>query len=245
MPRLDAESPQLLHPRVLERRNLNQDQIASWQAKVPKGWKSTIEWTVGWRGDADRMGEWLSGEQYRAQNLPWSKWHPDRTQIERYQLGIDPPDTGQNSRTIELPHMLDLSILFNLWSDHLYPLVERHHHGKVIFAGGDDFLLLGPLTELVGLTGDLHRLWQGKRAPADNPEIEPQNPPRDGWANYLPRSPALVPGEWMTPAGAVYLWEDTAPIQQSGPYRDPLNPMKRDVLGYGHLWLFEESNRAT
>ncbi|MDY7012419.1 MAG: hypothetical protein SVX43_02255 [Cyanobacteriota bacterium] len=49
----------------------------------------------------------------------------------------------------------------------------------------------------------------------------------------------LTPGEWMTPAGAVYLWpEGEAPIQESQPYRDPY---KRHVLGYGHLWLFGSS----
>ncbi len=44
----------------------------------------------------------------------------------------------------------------------------------------------------------------------------------------------LTPGEWLTPAGAVYLWQD-APIQQSGPLPDDYH---RDALGYGHLWLF-------
>lgn len=47
----------------------------------------------------------------------------------------------------------------------------------------------------------------------------------------------LTPGEWLTPAGAVYLW-DKAPVQNSGPLRDPFH---RDALGYGHLWLFKET----
>ena len=46
----------------------------------------------------------------------------------------------------------------------------------------------------------------------------------------------LTPGEWLTPAGAVYLWSGKSPINKSIPYPDPYH---RDALGYGHLWLFE------
>ncbi|MEA5498323.1 hypothetical protein VB834_15085 [Limnoraphis robusta Tam1] len=49
------------------------------------------------------------------------------------------------------------------------------------------------------------------------------------------RVAVLTPGEWMTPAGAVYLWAGTSPVSYSGPLPDPFN---RHVLGYGHLWLF-------
>ncbi|WP_051017283.1 hypothetical protein [Dactylococcopsis salina] len=47
----------------------------------------------------------------------------------------------------------------------------------------------------------------------------------------------LTPGEWLTPAGAVYLWERESPARRSGPLSDQFH---RDALGYGHLWLFEE-----
>ena len=45
----------------------------------------------------------------------------------------------------------------------------------------------------------------------------------------------LTPGEWLTPAGAVYLWEEYSPVSVSGPLADDYH---RDALGYGHLWLF-------
>ncbi|WP_414582400.1 hypothetical protein [Scytonema sp. PCC 10023] len=54
------------------------------------------------------------------------------------------------------------------------------------------------------------------------------------------RVQVLTPGEWMTPAGAVYLWEGVAPLQKSAPLPDNFN---RHVLGYGHLWLFEDSTK--
>lgn len=47
----------------------------------------------------------------------------------------------------------------------------------------------------------------------------------------------LTPGEWITPAGAVYLWNEVAPLTKSGPLPDLHH---RHVLGYGHLWLFQE-----
>lgn len=47
----------------------------------------------------------------------------------------------------------------------------------------------------------------------------------------------LTPGQWLTPAGAVYLWEGESPVKKSGPFADNFH---RDALGYGHLWLFEE-----
>lgn len=46
----------------------------------------------------------------------------------------------------------------------------------------------------------------------------------------------LTPGEWLTPAGAVYLWSGESPTTESIPFRDRYH---RDALGYGHLWLFE------
>lgn len=46
----------------------------------------------------------------------------------------------------------------------------------------------------------------------------------------------LTPGQWLTPAGAVYLWDGDPPIQQSQPF--PNQHFHLEALGYGHLWLF-------
>ena len=62
--------------------------------------------------------------------------------------------------------------------------------------------------------------------------------PWQSWKKVKNRPTAsLTPGEWMTPAGAVYLWEGEAPLETSAPLPDQYN---RHCLGYGHLWLFEE-----
>jgi hypothetical protein len=178
MPGLD-ETTAYIHPRVLERRNIDPEDVEIWQGDVPKGWESTIEWTVGWRGDGDHMGKWLSGHKYQELSLPWSKWHPTQAMYKQYQLSGS-PCTATGARQIELPHMLDLSILFSDWNRLLYPLVEEHHQGKVIFAGGDDFLLLGPLTEAISLSTDLYHLWTGESSSL----TQPLNPAVEGWVRH-------------------------------------------------------------
>jgi CRISPR-associated protein Cmr2 len=188
MPSIDANTekkPYYTHPRVLEQRNIGElgdDWLKIWQDAVNSlstGWESTIEWTVGWRGDGDHMGKWLSGQKYQELSLPWSKWHPTQEMYEQYQLSGS-PCTASGARQIELPHMLDLSILFSHWNELLYPLVEKHHQGKVIFAGGDDFLLLGPLTEAVSLSTDLYHLWKGQPSSL----TQPLNPSVEGWVHH-------------------------------------------------------------
>lgn len=55
------------------------------------------------------------------------------------------------------------------------------------------------------------------------------------------RVQALTPGEWMTPAGAVYLWDKVPPVKVSAPLPNYYNPNdNRYILGYGHLWLFKD-----
>jgi len=203
IPQVDQQA-YYAHPEILERRNLKawnpgiegeelEDLEAYWELAVPSAWTIPIQWMVGWRGDGDNMGQWLSGKQYQTQKLPWSRWHPDAEQITAHQLSIDPPQAPPGQpRQLELPHMLDLSVLFGHWNQLLYPLVEAQHSGKVIFAGGDDFLLLGPLPEAITLTTRLHQLWSGQASPL----TQPMDPPVDGWVQYQ-GTPYPVPGERM------------------------------------------------
>ncbi len=194
MPRVDCAPKPYIHPRILERRNITKDDVEVWEEFAPKGWESPIEWTVGWRGDGDNMGKWLSGQQYEAQNLPWQNWHPNPEVLTRWNLDLPPPAVPPvGSRQLDLPHMLDLSVLFGYWNRLLYPLVQEHHNGRVIFAGGDDFLLLGPLTEAIALTTDLHKLWSGEASPLTQPLI----PAVDGWVTYQGQV-YPVPGRRMT-----------------------------------------------
>ncbi len=193
MPRVDRNPQQFAHPRALERRNIVDEYVADWEEFRPQGWESPIEWTVGWRGDGDKMGEWLSGKQYTEKRLNWAQWHLDSDLIQQHQLNIQPPQVPNRFKKMDLPHILDLSVLFSYWNQLLYPLTEEHHDGKVIFAGGDDFLLLGPLTEVIPLTSDLHHLWMGEPTPLTSP-LEEES---DGWVNYQDQI-YPIPGKQMS-----------------------------------------------
>lgn len=204
---VDNLADRYLHPRILERRNIDpegrpldsldeeeQGLLDLWKSSMPQGWESPIEWTVGWRGDGDHMGEWFSGKQYVEKNLPWANWHPDSQKITDYQLGIMPPNIPVNQpRQLDIPHSLDLSVLFNYWNRLLYPLVEERHEGRVIFAGGDDFLLLGPVTQVVSLTSALDSLWRGETTAIS----QSLNPAVRGWIDYQGES-YPVPGPDMS-----------------------------------------------
>jgi CRISPR-associated protein Cmr2 len=194
MPKVDKNNDNYAHPRALERRNIEPEMLPDWAENVPKRWESTIEWTVGWRGDGDHFGKWLSGQQYQNLKLSWDKWLLDNQKIEDYHLAVNPPQIGSNFRQLELPHILDLSVLFNYWNRLLYPLVETEHNGKVIFAGGDDFLLLAPITEAVNLTNDLHNLWTGNLSSL----TQPLTPLVDGWVKDHQEQIYPVPGSKMT-----------------------------------------------
>ncbi len=81
-----------------------------------------------------------------------------------------------------------------------------------------------PTVPLQAYAADLGMPWQSWKQVRDR-----HNPQH--------RVGVLTPGEWLTPAGAVYLWDGSPPVGRSGPLPDPF---QRHVLGYGHLWLFQE-----
>ncbi|WLT40400.1 hypothetical protein NON20_24265 (plasmid) [Synechocystis sp. B12] len=82
-----------------------------------------------------------------------------------------------------------------------------------------------PPSALTGFAADSGQPWQTWKTVKDR-------------ADPHKRVRVLAPGEWLTPAGAVYLWKGKPPVGRSGPFPDPWH---RDALGYGHLWLFKEN----
>ena len=214
MPKVDSRARKTPNfsftvPEVLERRNVKEklqirdkgneqsinQKLKEWDNEV-QGWESAIEWTVGWRGDGDNMGKWLSGKQYKTLVLSWAKWHPNSEMAEV--LGVSYPEIPENTpRKIELPHILDLSVLFTSWNQLLYDLAQEYHNAKVIFAGGDDFLLLGPITETVALTTNLYQLWRGQELSLDAVEEKVVEPLNDGWIRYRQSKVCPIPGSKM------------------------------------------------
>ncbi len=193
---IDKQTERFAHPRVLERRNIDSDYVEDWDDDnllTSHQWDCTREWTVGWRGDGDQVGKWLSGKQYEKQNLPWSKWHLDLEKIKEFNLNMEYCRELEGSRQVDLPHLLDLSRLFSYWNTLLYRLSEENYDSKVIFAGGDDFLILGPITQAISLTDNLHKLWIGEETPV----TQTLKSSVDGWVKYDDRI-YPVPGKKMT-----------------------------------------------
>jgi hypothetical protein len=83
-----------------------------------------------------------------------------------------------------------------------------------------------PPVELAGYAADLGVPWQSWKS------VKNRHNPNQ-------RIQVLTPGEWLTPAGAVYIGERGVLGTKSGPWSDRFN---RHALGYGHLWLFTEKN---
>lgn len=87
-----------------------------------------------------------------------------------------------------------------------------------------------PPVPLKGYAADLPIPWQSWKYWKDEQRNSSQTNER-----------SLTPGEWLTPAGAVYLWENESPVSHSGPFYLPTAPdaqYHRDAFGYAHLWLF-------
>ena len=81
-----------------------------------------------------------------------------------------------------------------------------------------------PMPNLKAYAAELGIPWQSWKSVKDR-----HDPKR--------RVQVLTPGEWLTPAGAVYLGESGSFGNFSGPRQDSFH---RDALGYGHLLLFRD-----
>lgn len=196
--KLDRNSNYYAHPRVLERRNVrdrlkltkeDDEKLAQWRSKIPQFWDCTIEWTVGWRGDGDNIGDWLSGKQYEQLGSAQSQWHLTSEKLAQYQ----PQISNDFYRQLDLLPIFNLLVLFEFWNQLLVSLTEKCYYGKVIFSGGDDFLLLGSLADAIDLTSDLYRLWRGEVTDITEPTAD------SGWVVFQEKDEIYpVPGRLMT-----------------------------------------------
>ena len=168
--------------------------LAEWDRTIPQSWDCTIEWTVGWRGDGDNMGDWISGRQYEELGLTEEQWHLTIDKFRQYQ----PVKLEQNNyeiyRQLNLDYTFTLLSLFQMWNELLVCMTEQQHYGKVIFSGGDDFLLLGSLADAIPLTTNLYRLWNGEPTAITEPTED------RGWVQFTSKSEAIypIPGKLMT-----------------------------------------------
>ncbi|VEP14891.1 conserved hypothetical protein [Hyella patelloides LEGE 07179] len=194
------------HPRVLERRNvrdywksrfqkfkkIQQNKLAKWDATIPASWDCTIEWTVGWRGDGDDIGSWISEEQFQKLRLDKEQWHLAEDKFTRHRGIHWHPNGYQLYQDCNLARIFNFLTLFQFWNELLIHLSEKEHYGKVIFAGGDDFLVLGGLHDAIPLTSNLYRLWRGEATTITSPTED------EGWVKFEPEQQRYpVPGKFI------------------------------------------------
>ena len=190
------------HPRVLERRNVRDrfksdvnmpEKLEQWREAIPEFWDSTIEWTVGWRGDGDNIGDWLSGKQQEKLGLHESQWHLSAEKLTQYRPSIANLAANSIYHSLNLLQIFNLLTLFQFWNELLARLTEECYYGKVIFSGGDDFLLLGSLADAISLTEKLYLLWSGEETKITSPTAD------EGWVVENDTQEVYpVPGKLMT-----------------------------------------------
>ena len=200
--KVDCKEEHYAHPRVLERRNVRdrfksdvnlQQKLQRWREAIPEFWDSTIEWTVGWRGDGDNIGDWLSGKQQEKLGLDESQWHITSDKLNQYQPNINALLVNSVYHRFNLLRIFNLLTLFQFWNELLARLTEECYYGKVIFSGGDDFLLLGSLVDAIPLTNKLYLLWTGEETPITRPSKD------SGWVEVKDTQEVYpVPGKLMS-----------------------------------------------
>ena len=199
--KVDRNPGNYCHPRVLERRNVRdywksepeaKEKLEEWDLTIPSSWGCTIEWTVGWRGDGDDMGAWISGKQAQKLGLSEAQWHLSEEKFAQHRGVNWQQDNYQIYQHYNLTGVFTLLTLFQFWNELLIYLSEQQHYGKVIFSGGDDFLILGSLQDAIPLTSNLYRLWRGEATTITRPTED------RGWVEFIPKKQIYpVPGEFI------------------------------------------------
>lgn len=210
---------------------------------------------------------WQRGELRKPPLIPLSQvWQPltlSHNRRDNYQV----PDEGGFFAEMATVMQPGWSILVKIWGDYTPP-------EAACLGAGSTPVAINPLPRIrdewldsrpdksqgaILLTG---ALWQEKPQPlsipyptfADGSQVKAHAAetgiPWQSWKhvqhrqNQQQKISVLTPGEWLTPAGAVYLWEANSSIRKSEPLRNPPDSKKEFkrfnhwALGYGHLWLF-------
>lgn len=134
--------------------------------------------------DGDQVGKWISGAPDRAP-LYEETWH---SQLNKTGLGL----LRYQSKPLSAGTHLALSACMKHFAlDMAQPLVEDHHLGKLVYAGGDDVAVLAPVAGLTAILRDLRRGFQGEATEAASP-----------LQGDRPGLVSLPSGRWITLAGA-------------------------------------------
>ena len=144
--------------------------------------------------DGDDMGAWISGQPRKATGshsqtalLYEQVVHPDASNALPGALTNQPrPLSGSGHRALS-------ASLKHFALDVAREVVEEHHLGKLVYAGGDDVAALAPISDLLPVLRDLRRGFSGE----DTPATDPVDPTKPGLV-------AVSGGRWVNLAGRTF-----------------------------------------
>jgi len=172
--------------------------------------------------DGDRMGAWLAGNESFTQIKYSQCWHT-QIQVNAKEKAASNPDLKRyldENRPVSPARHAAISSSLNAFALHLTRFaVEEAHHGKLIYAGGDDVMAMIPAGELTSCMLLLRLLYSGAMPDHGDEELRqaaklPDNVKlKRGFVHYQGRLIRLMGNKATASAGAV-LAHHTAPLQR-------------------------------
>lgn len=173
--------------------------------------------------DGDQIGRWVAGT---ADNFPtWGSQLADYTDPSGQRAGARAyfeehlPDLLNQQRPVTPSYHLQLSKALSNFANFAVRRVVECHHGKLIYAGGDDVLAMLPADTAVACAADLRRAFRGEAVPAAG-----LRQPKGADAGFLmidnpaagePESTLLMPGPAMEVSAGIAIAHFKAPLQDT------------------------------
>jgi len=191
-----------------DKRGVVESAINAWLGHKPEAYYAFILM------DGDRMGAWLQGNEPFTQVAYRDCWHSQiRTKVdEKAQNNPNLKAYIESKRAVSPARHGAISAALNEFALHLTRYaVEEAHHGKLLYAGGDDVMAMIPVAELLDCMRLLRCLYSG-HAPEDvvvPDEIKLGN----GFVLYRERL-LRVMGETATASAGAVVAHHTMPLQR-------------------------------
>lgn len=112
--------------------------------------------------DGDRMGAWLSAD--REYTLPHtSSFHPQiAAGLQRFEGDPNFKAYAESLRAANPARHMAISDALNNFALTLAPaVVEQQHHGRILYAGGDDLMAMLPVSDLLSAMAALRAVYSG------------------------------------------------------------------------------------
>jgi len=197
-------------------RNAVEREVAEWLGHKPEAYYGFILM------DGDKMGAWLAGNEPFTQTAYSRCWHT-QIQVNARNKAENNPDLKRylaEKRPVSPARHAAISASLNAFALHLTRFaVEEAHHGKLLYAGGDDVMAMIPAGELSSCMLLLRLLYSGALPEYGSDALRsaaqlPKEMKLDqGFVFYRGRLMRLM-GKTATASAGAVLAHHTAPLQR-------------------------------